>query len=117
MNKNYPNRGIQSEKSHLRAGKRMADYQRHPEFDDHEQVVIRHDLRSGLRAIIAVHNTSRGPALGGCRMYPYANDAERTRWLPCWLRFYNHAREHSSLGYCVPASRLPRGNNVLGNYS
>lgn len=54
----------------------MADYHRHPEFDDHEQVVIRHDLKSGLRAIIAVHNTSRGPALGGCRMYPYANDAE-----------------------------------------
>jgi leucine dehydrogenase len=57
-------------------GRRMADYRKHPEFDAHEQVVIRHDLASGLRAIIAVHNTSRGPALGGCRMWPYRGEAE-----------------------------------------
>src|SRR3546814_15617658 len=31
---------------------------------------------SGLKAIIAIHNTSRGPALGGCRMWPYASEAE-----------------------------------------
>jgi leucine dehydrogenase len=54
----------------------MADYREHPEFDAHEQVVVRHDLTSGLRAIIAVHNTSRGPALGGCRMWPYPSEAE-----------------------------------------
>ncbi len=53
-----------------------ASYKDHPEFDGHEQVVVRHDLRSGLRAIIAVHNTSRGPALGGCRMWPYHSSAE-----------------------------------------
>lgn len=54
----------------------MTDYRRHPEFDGHEQVVVHHDLRTGLRAIIAVHNTSRGPALGGCRMWPYASGDE-----------------------------------------
>lgn len=54
----------------------MTDYRNHPEFDGHERVVVRHDLRTGLRAIIAVHNTSRGPALGGCRMWPYASGAE-----------------------------------------
>ena len=54
----------------------MMDYRTYTDFDDHEQVVVRHDLRSGLRAIIAVHNTSRGPALGGCRMWPYASEAE-----------------------------------------
>lgn len=48
----------------------------HIEFDQHEQVVFCHDAKSGLRAIIAVHNTSRGPALGGCRMWPYASDQE-----------------------------------------
>jgi leucine dehydrogenase len=31
---------------------------------------------SGLKAIIAIHNTNRGPALGGCRMWPYASEAE-----------------------------------------
>ncbi|MGF1630110.1 MAG: Glu/Leu/Phe/Val dehydrogenase dimerization domain-containing protein [Kiloniellaceae bacterium] len=47
----------------------------HREFDGHEQVVFCHDPASGLRAIIAIHNTNRGPALGGCRMWPYASEA------------------------------------------
>jgi leucine dehydrogenase len=41
---------------------------------DHEQVVFCHDKRSGLRAIIGIHNTTLGPALGGCRMWTYASD-------------------------------------------
>ena len=48
----------------------------HHEFDGHEEVVFCHDLASGLKAIIAVHNTNLGPALGGCRMWPYASEAE-----------------------------------------
>jgi len=48
----------------------------HPEFDGHEQVVFHHDAVSGLRAIIAVHDTRLGPGLGGCRMFPYASDRE-----------------------------------------
>lgn len=48
----------------------------HREFDNHEQVVFCHDKASGLKAIIAIHNTFRGPSLGGCRMYPYATEAE-----------------------------------------
>ncbi|MDX1727542.1 MAG: amino acid dehydrogenase, partial [Pseudoalteromonas tetraodonis] len=38
------------------------------EFDNHEQVVFCSDKASGLKAIIAVHNTNLGPAVGGCRM-------------------------------------------------
>lgn len=45
-------------------------------FDQHEQVAFAQDSDSGLRAIIAVHNTRLGPAVGGCRMFPYANDAD-----------------------------------------
>ncbi len=41
---------------------------------DHEQVVFCSDKASGLRAIIAIHNTTLGPALGGARMWTYAND-------------------------------------------
>ncbi len=48
----------------------------HVEFDNHEQVAFFHDEKSGLKAIVAIHNTNLGPALGGCRMWPYANDAE-----------------------------------------
>ena len=46
------------------------------EFDGHELVVFGHDATTGLRAIIAVHSTARGPAAGGCRMWPYASTAE-----------------------------------------
>jgi leucine dehydrogenase len=46
------------------------------EFDDHELVVFGHDAASGLRAIIAIHSTTLGPAAGGCRMWPYASTAE-----------------------------------------
>lgn len=42
----------------------------------HEQVVFCHDRASGLRAIIAIHDTTLGPALGGTRIHPYASEAE-----------------------------------------
>ena len=48
----------------------------HPEFDDHEQVVFASDPIAGLRAIIAIHNTNLGPAVGGCRIWPYASEAD-----------------------------------------
>ena len=48
----------------------------HPEFDAHEKVLFGHDPDTGLKAIIALHNTSRGPALGGCRMWAYRSDEE-----------------------------------------
>lgn len=38
---------------------------------DHEQVIFCNDPSTGLQAIIAIHNTTLGPALGGCRMRPY----------------------------------------------
>ncbi|HET6992803.1 MAG TPA: Glu/Leu/Phe/Val dehydrogenase dimerization domain-containing protein [Bacteroidia bacterium] len=43
---------------------------------DHEEVVFCNDNATGLKAIIAVHNTVLGPALGGTRMWPYATEAE-----------------------------------------
>ncbi len=46
------------------------------EFDAHEQVVFGHDAATGMKAIIAIHSTTLGPAAGGCRMWPYASTAE-----------------------------------------
>ena len=43
---------------------------------NHEQVVYCNDESTGLKAIIAIHNTTLGPALGGCRMYPYNTEQE-----------------------------------------
>ena len=37
----------------------------------HEEVVLLHDAASGLRAVIAIHDTTRGPAVGGTRMRTY----------------------------------------------
>lgn len=45
-----------------------------PEFDNHEQISSFHDAATGLRAIIAVHSTKLGPALGGTRFWPYVLD-------------------------------------------
>jgi len=47
-----------------------------PDFNGHEQVVFVNEPALNLRAIIAVHNTNLGPALGGCRMWPYATEAD-----------------------------------------
>jgi leucine dehydrogenase len=44
-----------------------------PAFEGHEGVHAFYDEKSGLKCIIAVHSTARGPAAGGCRMWPYAS--------------------------------------------
>jgi len=41
---------------------------------DHEQVVFCRDEPSGLRAIVAIHSTALGPALGGTRFHPYPSE-------------------------------------------
>lgn len=48
-----------------------------PAFEGHEGVHAFYDAKTGLKTIIAVHSTARGPAAGGCRMwdYPTAEDA------------------------------------------
>lgn len=47
-----------------------------PSFDNHEQIVFCHDKDTGLKAIIGIHNTVLGPALGGTRMWKYNNEWE-----------------------------------------
>ena len=45
-------------------------------FDNHEQIVFCNDKDTGLKAIIGIHNTTLGPALGGTRMWKYNNEWE-----------------------------------------
>ncbi|HET8810240.1 MAG TPA: Glu/Leu/Phe/Val dehydrogenase [Flavobacteriaceae bacterium] len=45
-------------------------------FDNHEQVVFCNDKDTGLKAIIGIHDTTLGPALGGTRMWDYASEWE-----------------------------------------
>jgi leucine dehydrogenase len=44
--------------------------------DGYEQIVFCNDDQSGLKAIIAIHSTALGPALGGARFYPYNSEEE-----------------------------------------
>ncbi|GLX69980.1 Glu/Leu/Phe/Val family dehydrogenase [Paenibacillus glycanilyticus] len=46
-------------------------------LDDYERLDVIEDAQSGLKAVIAIHNTKLGPGLGGCRMwsYPSVEDA------------------------------------------
>jgi len=45
-------------------------------FDGHEQVVVGLDEATGMRAIVAIHSTALGPALGGTRMSNYSGSAD-----------------------------------------
>jgi leucine dehydrogenase len=44
--------------------------------DDYEQLSMYTDNSCGLRALIAIHDTTLGPALGGCRIWPHASENE-----------------------------------------
>ena len=46
----------------------------HQANQNHQQLHFFHDAPTGLKAIIAIHDTRLGPAAGGCRMYPYASE-------------------------------------------
>ncbi|MEO1034281.1 MAG: Glu/Leu/Phe/Val dehydrogenase dimerization domain-containing protein [Pseudomonadota bacterium] len=46
----------------------------HEEFD-HETVMFGRDKNRGLNAIVAIRNRNRGPAIGGCRMMDYPDEA------------------------------------------
>jgi leucine dehydrogenase len=48
----------------------------HPEFAGHERIVYASAPSSGLRAIVAIHDRTLGPAIGGCRLFPYASEAD-----------------------------------------
>mgnify|MGYP001223825245 CR=1 FL=1 len=43
---------------------------------DHEQVIFCHDEAAGLKVIIAIHNTTLGPAIGGTRMWNFASEED-----------------------------------------
>src|SRR3546814_18657851 len=72
----------------------------HRDFDQHEQVVFASDPETGLKAIIAIHDTTNGPALGGCRMWPYATEDDAVR---------DALRLSRGMTYTAAISDLPHG--------
>lgn len=74
-----------------------------------EQVELCHDPASGLKAIIAIHNTQLGPALGGCRMWPYASGEDALN---------DALRLARGMTYKAAVSGLPYGGGkavIVGN--
>ena len=73
-----------------------------PAYDQHEQVLFCSDRDSGLRAIIAIHSTKLGPALGGCRMWQYDNEREAITDVLCLSHAmsYKNALAQLSTGGC-----------------
>jgi len=67
---------------------------------DHEQIVYCRDRRTGLRAIIAIHNTTLGPALGGMRRWAYKSEADALE---------DVLRLSQAMTYKAAASDLPMG--------
>ena len=51
-----------------------AEIENHPDFEGHE--VVEYREAGNLKAFIAVHNSNLGPAVGGCRMFPYATTTD-----------------------------------------
>ena len=72
----------------------------HEEFDAHERVVFGFDAETGLRALIAIHSTRLGPSLGGCRMYPYTDEA---------AALTDVLRLSRGMSYKAALARLPQG--------
>jgi leucine dehydrogenase len=78
-------------------------------FNNHEQVSFFYDQATGLKAIIAIHNTNLGPALGGCRMWDYASDEEA---------LYDVLRLSQGMTYKAALAGLPLGGGksiIMGN--
>lgn len=70
------------------------------EFDNHENVVFCADKETGLKAIIAVHSTKLGPAVGGCRLWQYDNNQDA---------IYDVLRLSKGMTYKNAVARLPFG--------
>lgn len=80
-----------------------------PSFDDHEQVSFIEDADTGLKAIIAIHNTTLGPSVGGCRMYPYNSKEDALE---------DALRLSRSMTYKSAMAGLPMGGGksvIIGN--
>lgn len=78
----------------------MTDYLSRMKEQSFESVTLIHDPETGLKAAIAIHNTNRGPALGGTRMWTYPDEASAIDDVMCLAR---------GMSYKSAAAELPLG--------
>ena len=51
---------------------------------EYEQLIFCYDAATGLKAIICIHDTTLGPALGGLRIWDYRTEEEAVEDVPAW---------------------------------
>ena len=73
----------------------------------HEQLVMCSDPAVGLKAIIAIHDTTLGPASGGLRIWPYPMEEEAIQDVPRLAR---------NMTYKAAAADLPLVGRQVGDY-
>ncbi len=82
-------------------------------FEGHEQVVIGEDASTGLRAVVAIHSTALGPALGGTRMRSYSELSK-----PSWGAYMDALRLSRAMSFKNALAGLPHGGGkgvILGD--
>jgi len=72
---------------------------------DHEQLVFCHEPSANYRGIIAIHDTTLGPALGGTRVWTYRSEAEAGDIYDTLLRVFEIAKREK-IPTCRAADRL-----------
>lgn len=80
--------------------KKLLDIFEEMKAHGHEQVIFNYDKTTGLKSIIAIHDTTLGPALGGCRMWNYASTEEA---------LYDVLRLSKGMTYKCGVSGVPHG--------
>jgi leucine dehydrogenase len=78
----------------------MPDYLNRMQEQEFESVTFVYDAETGLKALVAIHNTNRGPALGGTRMWTYPDEAAAIDDVMCLAR---------GMSYKSAAAELPLG--------
>ena len=61
---------------YLHYGRTDVNFELIEKYGEHEEVIFCYNKKAGLKAIIAIHNTTLGPALGGSRMWNYKSEEE-----------------------------------------
>src|ERR1700712_529406 len=88
----------------------------------HQKIVYCNDEDTGLKAIIAIHDTTLGPALGGTRMWPYKTESEALRDVLRLSRTMTYKAAITGLnlgggkGVIIGDSRLDKNEALMRRY-
>ncbi len=101
----------------------MIDFETLPEFADHEIVSSFYDSATGLRGFVSIHNTNRGPAIGGTRYFSYASSEDALRDALRLSRAMTYKCALANMpfgggkGVIIADARYPKSPEFLASYA